>query len=99
MELVANADDGRTIDPKPQSMSNKKFFIRAAIRQAWEGLGTHFYGWDLVRKVKAMTGLNVYDDTILRYMRELRDQGWIDYRVLNKPESLYEKRVLTYMEA
>lgn len=95
LELVTSTDDGRTIDPKTDLMEGTKFIVRSQLRIVWPNMPESFYGWQLVNRIRDMTGLHhVYGDTILRYLRELKDQGWLDYEVKCRKTSLYVKREL-----
>ena len=51
-----------------------------------------FYGSILADYVKERIGnKNMYPDTVLRYLRELRSSGEVDYDVILKSESKYVK--------
>lgn len=71
-----------------------KHEIRDAILELWPTLPPEFYGWHLSRKVRAKVyHLEMrfpYDDTVLRYLRELRDEGAVSYDVI-RSKSIYRK--------
>lgn len=65
-----------------------------AIRSYLEALPRKqiFYGSILADYVKDRIGnKNIYTDSILRYMRQLRQEGVIKFDVINKRESKYVK--------
>jgi hypothetical protein len=68
--------------------------IIAEILAMWPELPPEFYGWHLSRKVRAKVyHLEMrfpYDDTVLRYLRQLRDEGAVSYDVI-KSKSIYRK--------
>ena len=54
--------------------------------------GDHFHGLQMARYVKEKMGKrDVFPDTVLRYLRQLRSSGEINYRVENRKESEYIK--------
>ena len=79
---------------KPKKMSNHKM-IRKSIRFFFENQKTglkegKFCGKELTDFVNALVEKEHYPDTVLRYMRELKDEGVIDYeRVGKKADSTY----------
>ena len=51
-----------------------------------------FYGLILARYVREKIGRkDMFPDTVLRYMRDLRSKGELNYEVVNKKESEYIK--------
>ena len=49
-----------------------------------------FRGWEIVNYCKKFTKKNVYQDTVLRRMRDLRSKGVISYSLVGKAgDSLY----------
>ena len=78
---------------KPDHSLKKE--IRAAILKLWPQLPAEFYGWALFRKVRAEIYHSQmkfpYEDTVMRYARELRDEGAIDYEC-HRAKSLYIKK-------
>lgn len=73
---------------------NLKKEIIAEILALWPDLPSEFYGWHLARKVRAnVYKINMkfpYESTVLRYLRELRDEGQVSYDVI-RSKSLYLK--------
>lgn len=50
-----------------------------------------FHGYDLTNFVNALAKMKLYPDTVLRYMRQMRERGMIDYeQVGKKADSLYK---------
>ena len=45
---------------------------------------------DVYRYVKRMIGKQIYPDTVIRYMREMRQDGDINYTILSKRERRIE---------
>ncbi len=57
------------------------------------GFPYSFRGWEITafcNKHKQQGEFKTYPDTVLRYMRELRDAGKINYETINRKKSLYE---------
>jgi len=67
--------------------------VREAILEFLSDVQVTFAGADLVRYVKTRvfqeTGLGVYDGTILKELRTMREQGKIGYRCIDYPKSIY----------
>jgi hypothetical protein len=54
--------------------------------------GRVYYGASLVSYVNSKLNLNKYPDTILHYMRELKDEGKINFESIgSRSESKYRK--------
>ena len=54
--------------------------------------GDSFYGLSLAGYVRERIGRpQMFESTVLRYMRELRESGEINYKVKNRRESEYIK--------
>ena len=51
----------------------------------------NFYGVVLIEYVWDVVRTDCYGDTILRYMRELRSDGEINYKVIDPNKSIYVK--------
>lgn len=50
-----------------------------------------FYGINMLHFIRQKTSFNsIYEDTILRYMRELKEYGFISYECVCKKESKYK---------
>ncbi len=66
--------------------------LMRAIAEVWPLLPQTFNGNQLALAVMRHAKIHdVYYDTIFRYMRELRDDGTLDYIVINKQKSQYQK--------
>jgi hypothetical protein len=68
-------------------MTNKKIILNA-----YNSMPLGFYGIKLINKVTAKIGKPYrYGDTVLRVLRQLRNEGIINYICLNKQDSFYKK--------
>ena len=68
-----------------------KVIITGKIRQFFTSRNGEFRGLDLYNFCKDGLTRAVYPDTVLRYMRELKDNGEIKYeQVGSKSDSLYK---------
>lgn len=66
--------------------------ITEAIEKIWPWLPEEFDGNKLINHVYMHTEeLHVYSDTIFRTMRQMRADGVINYRCVNKEKSKYQK--------
>ncbi len=65
--------------------------IRAAILKAWPKLPVRFHAHQLTKQVYYLTDLNVYSDTIMHCMRNMRLNGMINYTCTNRSKSYYQK--------
>lgn len=69
--------------------------IMKEIQAVYDTLPETFYAWVLSNRVcsyvKAIHGKAVYQDTVLRYFRALREKGVIDCECVNRRDSLYRK--------
>lgn len=66
-------------------------FIRALIIVYFSmHIGHEFHGTTLNRFVFSRMNKYVYPDTIFRYMRELRQEGAINYCVKSHADSIYQ---------
>jgi len=75
---------------KPNPTSDHQV-IRARIIQYFTNCEGRFRGFDLWNYCIPYTKKQVYPDTVLRYMRELKDEGVIMYKVVGmKADSCYE---------
>lgn len=55
-----------------------------------EHLEKMFYAINLIKFIQTLIRPNIYGDTVLRYMRELREDGLIDYETVGcKADSCY----------
>jgi hypothetical protein len=71
-------------------MKSKKKVIQKAIAYYFKTHNNRFYGHFLFNFVVEYTGMMVYPDTVLRYMREMREEGLINYETISRKKSLYE---------
>ena len=76
---------------KPHSDKQK---IKAAIRKYLNAIkpGTNFFGITLIRYcIERINRKDVFGDTVLRYLREMRSDGIIDYEPIGqKSKSEYK---------
>ena len=76
---------------KPHSDKQK---IKAAIRKYLNAIqpGTNFFGITLIRYcIERINRKDVFGDTVLRYLREMRNDGIIDYEPIGqKSKSEYK---------
>jgi hypothetical protein len=70
-----------------------KITIKQASFQAYKSVTDIFYGYEIHKIVKIITGRRgIYTDSTLRKLRVLRKEGKINYRILKeKADSLYIK--------
>ena len=76
-------------------MKTKTPSIKKTILKAWEKLPDRFGAFTLALCVRnRMKEYNKYpfDGSILRRLRELREDGLLDYRVIDNAKSIYEKK-------
>ena len=75
---------------KPNPHSDKSM-IKGHIQSFFDSSkkGWHFYGTGLLNYILSRIHRQIYMDTALRYMRELREEGKINYSVAVKSESKY----------
>jgi PII-like signaling protein len=72
-------------------MSQRQEIIKELLK-VYPTLATEFHGSSLIRYIKNRIGNHaIYGDSILRYMRELKAEGKINFKCLNKEKSLYLK--------
>ena len=66
--------------------------IKEWIMIFWNDLPTEFYSLGLINKIRIHTDRpQVFDGSILRKMRELKQEGKIDFDCINRKESKYRK--------
>jgi len=65
--------------------------LKSEIVKRYGELPNEFYGHALFERVLLRSGARTYPDTIMRYFRELRENGVIRYECVNKQKSLYMK--------
>jgi len=66
--------------------------IKNAIIEQWNRLPNSFNGNELITKVRLTTGRSrVYDGTVLRIARKLRQDGLINFTCLCRKKSIYHK--------
>lgn len=64
------------------------------VKKVYENMPDEFDGLNLLKQVRELSGrMYVYDSTILRYLRYLKEKGTIDYTVLDRKRSKYKKEV------
>jgi hypothetical protein len=74
-------------------MKNQKKRIEVAIVQFMDMLqpGDQIRSEEIVKAVKRSLGIKyLYEDTPLRYLRNLRKQGRVNYRCLSKSKRIFE---------
>jgi hypothetical protein len=77
---------------KPKGLQS----VRKAVSELFPIMPERFYGIHLVRLVAKRIGRpEVYQDSIFRKMRELKEEGLINFVNTDKLHSIYEKRPLT----
>ena len=72
---------------------NQKKRIIVALEQFFEPMrpGDQIQSEETVKAVKRALGIKyIYPDTVLRYLRELRKQGKVNYRCLSKSKRVFE---------
>ena len=75
-------------------MKTKTPSIKKTILKAWEKLPDSFGAFTLFLMVKNELKEHKkypFDGTISRRLRELREDGLLDYRVIDNAKSIYEK--------
>jgi len=71
---------------------SKKQKIKTWILKFWDSLPYRFHSEDLVKRIwMENRSVYLYPDTILRYMRELKSEGKINYRVQCRKSRIYLK--------
>ncbi len=66
--------------------------LMECVEKVYKNMPVEFDGIEFLEKVRETSGrFYVYDGTILRYLRFLKDRGIIGYVVLNKKKSKYKK--------
>ena len=71
-------------------MSKKTFIKEEIIRYLTFLCKKEFSGLDMYRTISTNMGIQTYPDTIFRYMRELKEEGKINFECVNKQKSLYK---------
>ncbi len=74
-------------------LKSDKARIKAAIIEAWPELPDKFYARQIAQDsiVKMATEGVPYTDTVMRYARELKKEGKINYTVTCRRDGVYEK--------
>jgi hypothetical protein len=75
-------------------MAQKKsrISVQQAVRIIYNDMPTRFHGIIFVEKVRSMTGRQTcFDGTIMRKLRELKKLDGVNYRIVDREISLYEK--------
>jgi hypothetical protein len=69
----------------------KKYQIKRSIRDFFEGAkpGNEFFGLSLIKFVRLNNKFDVYPDTVLRYLREMKERKLINFDCVNRQKSLY----------
>ena len=68
----------------------KKSKIKEVLIKYFEKENHEFFASDLVTHVRNRTGLfYIFEDTIRRYRDELREDGLINFKCINKSKALY----------
>lgn len=70
--------------------SKRQSIIKAILNNWWQ-LPNVFRSEKLISLVEQNTSFMVYPDTILRYMRHLKQEGKINYQCTNRKERHYIK--------
>ena len=73
-----------------KDLSNKKE-IKKAIQSFWIPFspGDQFRSEEILKSVQHQLGIQyIYPDTVLRYARELREEGKINYECIHKRERI-----------
>ena len=71
---------------------SKKQQIKTWILDFWDSLPYRFYSEEIVKAIWITNESEyLYPDTILRYMRELKSEGKINYRVQCRKSRIYLK--------
>jgi len=65
--------------------------IKKAILRYLSAIDKTFYGTVLIEYVRDVTGATCYDDTIMRVLRQMRSDGEVRYKFINKRKSIYQK--------
>ena len=84
----------RNINLKNNKMEahSKKQMIKKWILKYWGSMPKTFKSEELVKRIWWEHGSkHLYPDTILRYMRELKSEGKINYRVQCRKSRIYLK--------
>ena len=62
------------------------------VKKVYENMPDEFDGLNLLKQVRELSGrMYVYDSTVLRYLRELREKGKINYSIVDRKRSRYKK--------
>jgi len=76
-------------------MSRKKseITVQQAVRIVYNDMPARFHGIIFVERVRSMIGRPMcFDGTIFRKLRELKKLDGINYRIIDREISLYEKQ-------
>ena len=66
--------------------------VRKQINKVWRLMPREFAGVHFLKLVKTELGrMQIYGDTILRELRDMRTDGLINYEVPYKRDSIYRK--------
>jgi len=64
------------------------------VKKVYENMPDEFDGLNLLKQVRELSGrMYVYDSTVLRYLRELREKGKINYSIVDRKRSRYKKEI------
>lgn len=64
------------------------------VLKVYENMPDEFDGLNLLKQVRELSGrMYVYDSTVLRYLRELREKGKINYSIVDRKRSRYKKEI------
>jgi hypothetical protein len=68
--------------------------VLKAAEKAYSDMPTHFSGLELHKRAALYMGRpSVYPDTVLRALRELRQDGKIDFTCTDHTDSIYQKNI------
>ena len=74
--------------------------IKKAVKLSYDRLPAQFHIWELIKMVRIMTGREwVTDGTILRKLRELRNNNIINYEYIHKNFKYKKKDLGEYVQA
>lgn len=71
-------------------MSKKKWIREEIIRYLAFLTTREFSGLEMYQTIAKKLGIQTYPDTVFRYMRELEEEGRIQYECVSKQKSLYK---------
>jgi len=66
--------------------------VKAATEIMYREMPREFNGYDLWKRVSSVLERDMYADTVFRRMRELKEEGIINFKCISDSKSKYEKR-------